>query len=67
MSLLDSSFEILSGNGHNKGLRLNVTLFRRDDMKSVQILEEAACSDIDSSIDRLRDRKAIRGDEQRAK
>jgi hypothetical protein len=49
MSLLDSSFEILSGNGHNKGLRLNVTLFRRDDMKSVQILEEAACSDIDSS------------------
>lgn len=49
MSLPDSSSEILSGNGHNKGLRLNVTLFRRDDMKSVQILEEAACSDIDSS------------------
>jgi hypothetical protein len=42
MSLPDSSFEILLGHGHNKGLRLNVTLFHRDDMKSVQILEEAA-------------------------
>lgn len=49
MSLVDSSFEILSGNGHNKCRRLNVTLFCRDDMKSVQIFEEATCSDIDSS------------------